>query len=91
MFNNHWYCPFFCTWCNNGNYMRNIPGINGITVDEAIRIALQQVPGQVVKVELDRENGVLVYEVYIRTPGGRLYEVKVNAATGFIVEVDLEN
>jgi len=61
-----------------------------INSEAAIQIALQQVPGQVMKVELDYENGILVYEVDIRTPSG-VYEVHVNAITGQILKVEMEN
>jgi uncharacterized membrane protein YkoI len=58
-----------------------------ISMETAVDIALRRVPGQVVKVELDTENGLLVYEVVVRTPYG-LYEVDVNAVTGDVVKVE---
>jgi uncharacterized membrane protein YkoI len=51
---------------------------------------LQQVPGQVIKVELDDENGLLIYEIDIRTQSG-VYEVHVNAATGEVLKVERED
>jgi hypothetical protein len=48
-----------------------------INIEAAIQIALQQVPGQVVKVELDYENGLSVYEIYIRNTYG-VYVLIVN-------------
>ncbi len=62
-----------------------------INSEAAIQIALQQVPGQVIKVELDYENGILVYEIGIRTSSGIIYEVHVNAFTGQILKVEIEN
>jgi uncharacterized membrane protein YkoI len=56
----------------------------------AIQIALQQVPGQVLRVELDYENGILIYEVYIRTTYG-IYEVNVDATTGQVLKIESEN
>ena len=61
-----------------------------ITPQQAVQIALQRVPGQVIKVEMDTENGILVYEINIRTAYG-FYEVKVNAANGTIVDIDFDN
>jgi|LFRM01.1.fsa_nt_gb uncharacterized membrane protein YkoI len=61
-----------------------------INSETAIQIALQQVPGQVIKVELDDENGFLVYEIDIRTQTG-VYEVHVNAATGQILKIERED
>lgn len=57
-----------------------------INSEAAIQIALQLVPGQVIKVELDYENGILVYEIDIRTQSG-IYEVHVNATTGQILRL----
>jgi uncharacterized membrane protein YkoI len=61
-----------------------------INSEVAIQIALQQVPGQVIKVELDYENGILVYEIDIRTPSG-IYEVHVNAVTGQVLKVEIDD
>lgn len=61
-----------------------------INSEAAIQIALQRVPGQVIKVELDDENGILVYEIDIRTPTG-IYEVHVNAVNGQILKVERED
>jgi len=61
-----------------------------INSEAAIQIALQRVPGQVVKVELDYDNGLLVYEVDVRTTYG-LYEVHIDATTGQILKIEREN
>ncbi|MFT4012191.1 MAG: PepSY domain-containing protein [Paracoccus sp. (in: a-proteobacteria)] len=50
----------------------------------------QSHPGQVVEVELEYEDGVLVYEIDLITPQGHLIEVDMDAATGDILEVDEE-
>lgn len=52
--------------------------------------ALQRVPGQVVKAELNYDDGILVYEIDIRTAEGRKYEVKIDANTGIILRVKLD-
>jgi uncharacterized membrane protein YkoI len=61
-----------------------------INSEAAIQIALQQVPGQVIKVELEHENGLLVYEIYIRNTYG-LYEVTIDATTGKVLKIEREN
>ncbi len=48
-------------------------------------------PGQVIRVEVDTEDGLLVYEIYIRTTSGIIYEVTIDANTGEILEVDRQN
>ena len=57
----------------------------GITVDEAIAAAQQVVSGDVQEVELERENGTLIFEVQIN---GR--EVVIDAATGAYVGLEVE-
>lgn len=79
-FNNNMY---YSIW---DNYWR----VNRINSEAAIQIALQRVPDRVVKVELDYENGRLVYEVDIRNQSG-LYEVHVDAITGRILKVERED
>ncbi len=74
---------YYNSWDNYGR----IHQINGA---EAIQIALRYIPGEVLKVELDTEHGVLVYEITIRTSTGAVYEVKINANTGELLEIERE-
>ena len=46
------------------------------------------VAGEVIEVELEREDGRYVYELKILTPSGRLVEVQVDAATGAVLEIE---
>lgn len=62
-----------------------------ITIQQAQEIALKQVPGQVQHVDMDLENGVLVYEIFILTPDNRIVEVEIIAKTGKILKVEQEN
>ncbi|MGI6668956.1 MAG: PepSY domain-containing protein [Acetivibrionales bacterium] len=81
MFRNIFSMPSYCfLW---DNYWRSYR----INSEAAIQIALQQVPGQVIKVELDYENGILVYEIDIRTLSG-VYTVYVHAITGQVLKVE---
>ncbi len=50
-----------------------------ISMNSAIDAALKQVPGKVAKVELENENGFLVYGVNIVKPDKQTEEVKVDA------------
>lgn len=74
-----WYSPWNSMWINNI-----------ITMDMAIEIALRQVPGQIVKVELEEQDGMLVYGVYVASPYG-IYEVKINAQNGMVLTVEKED
>jgi uncharacterized membrane protein YkoI len=55
-----------------------------VTADQASRAAIATVPGTVIKVELDNENGSVVYSVEIRTDAG-VVEVKVDAGNGKVL------
>ncbi len=68
------------------NYWR----IQQISATEAIQIALRYVPGDVLKIELDTERGIVVYEITIRAHNGTYYEVKIDANTGTLIEIERE-
>ncbi len=63
------------------------PKYRSISMDQAMVIALQQVPGQVVKAELEYDHSMIIYEVEIRTADGHKYEVKIDAAAGNVLSV----
>jgi len=62
-----------------------------ISPQQAMQIAVQRVPGQIIHYDMDMENGILVYEIYILTPYNKIYEVEVNAKTGVIRKIEEEN
>ena len=43
---------------------------------------------RMIEVELDRDDGRLVYEVEMITPAGRILEIEVDAASGAILEAE---
>lgn len=47
----------------------------------------RQYPGEITKLELEREHGKLVYDVEIKGPEGE-YELKIDASTGDIVKLE---
>lgn len=60
-----------------------------IDVQEASRIVLQQFPNaQIKEIELDTEDGRLVYEVELITADRRKKELHVNARTGQIEKIE---
>lgn len=61
-----------------------------ISIEDAMSIATEQIPGEVVKVGLDTENGVLIYEVEIVNAQGIKYEVEIDAQTGSILKMKLD-
>lgn len=60
-----------------------------ISVEEASRIALEKVPGIIKEIELDRDDGLLIYEIEIKTETGEA-EIDINAYTGEIVYLSIE-
>ena len=62
----------------------------GLTEAEVIEIALTEVPGEVVEVEFETEDGIDIYEVEILTADGEEMEVEIDANTGEVLEVEEE-
>ncbi|KAB7705602.1 hypothetical protein F9802_13790 [Bacillus aerolatus] len=61
-----------------------------ITKEESMKIALEKVPGTVKSVELDDEDGTVVYEVEVQAKDGKEQDVKIDVQTGKIVKIDNE-
>jgi uncharacterized membrane protein YkoI len=62
-----------------------------ISLQQAQEIALRHVPGQVVHANMDLENGVLIYEIFILTPQNLIFEVEIAAKTGQVLKIEQEN
>ena len=62
-----------------------------ITEDEAINMALEKVPGTVNEIELEVENGTVVYEIEVLSTDGTEQEVKVDAQTGEVLKVEADD
>lgn len=60
-----------------------------IDVDEAINIALAKFPGTVDEVELEEEDGRLIYEIEIEANGEEA-EFEIDAYTGEIIVIEIE-
>lgn len=57
-------------------------------LSEVLAAARTAVPGEVIKIELERERGVWVYEIKILATSGKRREVELNAETLAIIKVD---
>lgn len=62
-----------------------------VSLQQAQEIALRSVPGRIVHVDMDLENGILVYEIFIVTSNNRLFEVEVAAKSGRILKIEEED
>ncbi len=63
-----------------------LEGLATISADEASEAATAAVPGEVAKVELDDENGSVVYSVEIVDSTGAQIDVKVDAGDGTVLD-----
>lgn len=68
----------------------NFPEMAKITLDGAIKAALQAVPGKALRAELEDEDGYLVYEVEVASADHQITEVEVDAGTGKILNTELD-
>ncbi|MHB8909071.1 MAG: PepSY domain-containing protein [Syntrophales bacterium] len=59
-----------------------------VSLDEAVHAALQSVPGKVLKVELEDEDGYLVYGVEIARADRQIADVKIDAGNGKLMKID---
>lgn len=75
-------------WSDDWKDDDKLPASTTISVDQAIQIALQQVPGSVLAVELDADDGVVYWDIEVRSTSGPLYDLEIDATTGRVIDVD---
>jgi uncharacterized membrane protein YkoI len=73
---------------NQGERIATYANLAKITFQQAIDTALSRQSGKLIKVELQDEDGFLVYNVEVVTPDSKRYEVKVDAGNGSVLRVD---
>ena len=59
-----------------------------ITADQAIKTAMEKVPGTVVEAELEKKHDKTVWEVEIFGADGNVTEVHIDAATGTVIDTE---
>jgi uncharacterized membrane protein YkoI len=59
-----------------------------ISMDSAINAALKEVPGKVLRAELEEQDGYLVYGVEIAKADHQIVDVKVDAGNGKVLKID---
>ena len=64
------------------------PGLAQITLEQAKDVALSNVQGEVLKIQLEYENGFLVYDVEVVKPDKSIAAVKVDAGDGQVLRID---
>ena len=61
-----------------------------VTIDQAIKTALEKVSGKVVEAELETKHNKIVWEVEVVTAENKLMEVHIDADTGAVINVEEE-
>ncbi len=59
-----------------------------VTIDQAIKTALEKVPGTAVEAELEKKHDKTVWEVEVVGADGKTSEIHVDAATGAVIDVE---
>jgi uncharacterized membrane protein YkoI len=59
-----------------------------LPLSQILRITAQRLPGDVLKVEIERDHGVLIYELKVLARTGRIREIKLDARTGAVLEIE---
>jgi uncharacterized membrane protein YkoI len=59
-----------------------------VTAEQAIKTAMEKVPGTVVEAELEKKHGKTVWEVEILGADGKVTEVHIDAASGMVIDTE---
>jgi hypothetical protein len=59
-----------------------------VTIDQAIKTAVEKVPGKVVEAELEKKHDTLVWEVEVVTTENKVREVHIDAESGAVIDVE---
>ena len=59
-----------------------------VTIDQAIKTALEKVPGTAVEAELEKKHDKTVWEVEVVGADGNVKEVHIDAATGTVIDTE---
>ena len=62
-----------------------------LALEQILAISRQQIEGRVLEVELERERGVLIYELEILDDTGQVWELKLDATNGELIQRELED
>lgn len=62
-----------------------------VTIDQAIKTALEAVPGTAVEAELEKKHDKTVWEVEVLGADGAMTEVHIDAATGAVIDKEAKH
>ena len=61
-----------------------------VTIEQAIKTAMDKISGKVVEAELEKKHGMLVWEVEVVTAENKVMEVHIDAESGAVIKVEEE-
>ena len=62
-----------------------------VNIDQAMAIALADVPGKVIEAEIEREDGTLVWEIEVLNNQNQVFEFEIDANDGRILEKEQDD
>lgn len=62
-----------------------------VTIDQAIKTAVEKVPGTAVEAEIEKKHDKTVWEVEILGADGKMTEVHIDAATGEVIDTEAKH
>jgi uncharacterized membrane protein YkoI len=82
-------------WSDKGHKAKGEEGHVGelvkdakVTIDQAIKTALDKVPGTAVEAELEKKHDKTVWEVEVLGADGKVTEVHLDAGTGEVIDME---
>ena len=76
---------------NNDGESSKLVNEAGITIDQAMSIGLNEVPGKVTESEIEKEDGKLVWEISVLDNQNQTYELEIDANSGEVLEKELDD
>jgi Peptidase propeptide and YPEB domain len=76
---------------SEGNQEAAQASLAKLTVQQAINAAVSRQSGTVLRVELQNEDGFLVYNVELASADKKIHEIKVDAGDGSILRIDTDS
>jgi uncharacterized membrane protein YkoI len=61
-----------------------------LPLDHAVARLKETIPGEIARIELEKENGIWVYEFKVISPEGMMVEVHIDAKTGQLIDAKTE-
>lgn len=59
-----------------------------LPLEQALEIQARELPGEVLKVELEDEHGRAIYEIKVLAGDGRVRKIKLDAKSGLLTEIE---